>query len=148
MRHSDPRRSVRRCVSLECDVHSAYWEGAVPFLASDLSVHGIWLDSPFTLEVGQEVLLSFVPPGSSNTPVLVTATIARVGAPDGQPSGMGLAFTSMRDSDRTLLARCLEGRPPRLPARRVPAAPLPKPRRDPLLSRVRPSPAPRSPAPC
>jgi hypothetical protein len=127
MRPTDRRRSVRRCVALECHVHSTYWDGTVPLEASDLSMHGVWLASAFALEVGQEVLLSFVPPGAPQHAVLATAQVTRVSASDGQPSGMGLTFTVMRDVDRAVLARCLEGRPPRLPGRRSPPQ-LPRPR--------------------
>jgi hypothetical protein len=120
MRQSDRRRSVRRSVALECHVHSAYWDGTVPFVACDLSMDGIWLASAFALEVGEEVMLSFVPPGGQSTEILTTARVARVSAREGQPSGMGLAFSFMRSTDRAVLARSLEGRPPPLPGRRAP----------------------------
>jgi hypothetical protein len=126
MRQTERRRSMRRSVDLECHVHSSYWDGTVPFLASDVSLDGIWLESAFALEVGQEVLLAFVPPGSQQVAVQAVARIARVSALEGQPCGMGLAFTFMRSTDRALLARSLEGRPPPLPGRRSSSPELPR----------------------
>jgi hypothetical protein len=120
MRQTDRRRSVRRSVTLECHVHSTYWDGTVPFVACDLSMDGIWLASDYALEAGEEVMLSFVPPGAENSEILATARVARVSAREGQPSGMGLSFSFMRSTDRAILARSLEGRPPPLPGRRAP----------------------------
>jgi hypothetical protein len=118
MRQTERRQSVRRSVALECHVHSAYWDGTVPFVARDLSPDGMWLACDFALEVGQEVLISFEPPGAGSRAVQAVARIAHVSGLEGQASGMGLAFTFMRSTDRALLARSLEGRPPPLPGRR------------------------------
>jgi hypothetical protein len=94
---------------------------------------GIWLACDFTLEAGEEVMLSFVPPGAEHSEILATARVARVCAREGEPSGMGLAFSFMRSTDRAVLARSLEGRPPPLPGRRPPAE-LPAVRALPQLS--------------
>ena len=122
MRRTGRRRSLRRNVGLECLVHSAYWDGAVAFVASDLSNHGIWLNTQVALEPGDEVQLSFVPPGPLRTPIRAVARVARVGERGDQPSGMGLSFTRMSALDRACLMCALEGLPPHLPGSRMPPA--------------------------
>lgn len=119
MRQTGRRRSVRRSVAIECSVHSAYWDGAVSFVVSDLSYEGIWLETKVTLEPGDELLLSFVPPGARAT-VWAAARVVRVSGRDGLPNGMGLSFTFMSEGDRTILVHSLEGLPPHLPGARVP----------------------------
>jgi len=120
MRQTGRRRSVRRSVAIECSVHSAYWDGAVSFVVSDLSYEGIWLETKVTLEPGDELLLSFVPPGAMRATVWAAARVVRVSGRDGLPHGMGLAFTFMSEGDRAILVHSLEGLPPHLPGARVP----------------------------
>jgi hypothetical protein len=90
-------------------------------LASDLSADGIWIESKVALEPGDELLLSFVPPGR-RARVWAAARVVRVGAREDQPSGMGLSFTFMSEVERAVLSRALDGMPPHLPHARVPPA--------------------------
>jgi hypothetical protein len=123
---------LRRRVAIECVVHSNYWDGGVPFAASDLSDEGVWIDTSLILDAGEDLILSFAPPGSRRANVWVEAQVARVGLArrrcDLEPMGMGVSFTYLSDRDRALLARALLGHPPRLPHARRRPPPLPKQR--------------------
>ncbi len=122
------RRSLRRAVAVPCGLQSSYWDGALTLPASDLSNEGVWIDTPLPLEPGEEIVLSFNPPGQPRAELWATAEVARVGmwrrSVDSFPVGMGLIFTYVSDLDRALLRHALRGRPPRLPSRRLPP-PLP-----------------------
>lgn len=126
------RRSLRRAVDLECALQSDLWDGLISLTASNLSNEGVWLDTPYALELGEELVLSFVPPGARRgEQVWAVAEVARVGMwrrrLDPWPAGMGLVFHYLSDVDRRFLARSLVGRPPPLPGRLRPP-PLPQAR--------------------
>lgn len=127
---SGQRRSLRRRVAIECVVHSDYWDGGVALAASDLSDDGLWIDTTVVLDEGEALILSFAPPGFSRADIWVEARVARVclarRRADLTPTGMGLSFTYVSASDRSLLAYSLLGRPPRLPRVRRRPPPLPK----------------------
>jgi hypothetical protein len=114
-------------VVLDCGLQNELWDGIVALRASDLSQEGLWLDTPFALDPGEELVVSFVPPGESQE-LWACAQVARVGMwrrdSDPWPVGMGLTFTYVSSTDRRYLARALMGHPPRLPVRRRPP-PLP-----------------------
>ena len=59
---SQRRRSLRRSVQLEAEVMSSSWDGAVSLIATELSQHGIWLQSELALQIGEELSISFIPP--------------------------------------------------------------------------------------
>jgi hypothetical protein len=123
------RRSLRRALSLECALQSELWDGLVSFGATDVSEEGLWVDTPYALDLGEELVLSFLPPGAPPGQELwAVAEVARVGLwrrrSDPGPPGMGLAFRYVSAVDRRFLARALVGHPPRLPRRRGPP-PLP-----------------------
>ncbi len=103
-------------------MRSAYWDDAVSLVVSDLSDEGIWLETKVTLEPGDELLLSFVPPGARRAAIWAAAEVIRVSGRDGLPNGMGLAFTFLSEADRAFLVRSLRGLPPHLPGSRVPPA--------------------------
>jgi len=101
----------------------------VSLAASNVSNEGVWIDTPYTLELGEELVLSFLPPGArQGEEVWAVAEVARVGIwrrrLDPWPAGMGLTFRYLSYVDRQFLARSLVGYPPRLPHRREPP-PLP-----------------------
>lgn len=124
------RRSLRRAVALECTLQSELWDEALTLPASNLSVDGVWVETQLSLDLGDDLIVSFTPPGlAAHHIVWATATVVRVGSfrRDGDPAeapGMGLRFTYCSESHRRLLARSLHGHPPRLPISRVPP-PLP-----------------------
>lgn len=123
------RRSLRRAIGLECALQSDLWDGLVSMAISDVSNEGVWIDTPYALEPGEELVLSFLPPGAlQGEEVWAVAEVARVGMwrrrVDPWPAGMGLTFRYLSQVDRRFLARSLAGYPPRLPVRRRPP-PLP-----------------------
>jgi hypothetical protein len=115
------RSSLRRAVSLDCDVRSKLWDGPAPHRVRDLSPEGLWLDSDLPLATGDALVLVFRPPRWPRHlhPVSALAQVVRVGRgrrrhqPD--PGGMGLRFVDLRPSDRHLLTHLLRGLPPPLP---------------------------------
>ncbi len=123
------RRSLRRAVGLECALQSDLWDGLVSMPISDVSHEGVWIDTPYVLEPGEELVLSLLPPGACpGEEVWAVAEVARVGLwrrrLDRWPTGMGLTFRYLSQVDRRFLTRSLVGHPPRLPVRRRPP-PLP-----------------------
>ncbi len=141
------RRSLRRHVGVTCSMASQLWDGTVDFAASDVSHEGLWIDTPYPLELGDEVVLSFVPPGAArHEDVWAIAEVARVGLWDANcvpwEAGMGLSFTYFSALDRRFLAQSLLGRPPRLPRKRA-LAPLTR-QPPPLPPRARTLAAPES----
>jgi hypothetical protein len=117
------RRSLRRAVQLEVEVMSDLWHGAVPLLATNLSLHGAWLESELALCIGDELSVAFEPPQWSGLPRLQThATVARVSLlrrrRDSGPAGMGLCFDELSTSTLRCLDYSLRGLPPPLPANR------------------------------
>lgn len=132
------RRSVRRAVNVECNLESESWDGIVVLPATDLSNEGLWLESPYALDEGQEVVVSFPLPGDGEPGrVWAIAEVARVGlwrrrGDDERPPGMGLAFTYFSEDDRSRLRTALAGLPPPLPggAPAWTASPPPLPKRE------------------
>jgi hypothetical protein len=142
------RRSLRRHVGVMCSIASQLWDGTVEFAASDVSHEGLWIDTPYPLELGDEVVLSFVPPGASyHDDVWAIAEVARVGLWDTNrvpwEAGMALSFTYFSALDRRFLEQSLQGRPPRLPRKRALAPlthqPPPLPQREPAFDARRKS---------
>jgi len=124
------RRSLRRAVALECTLQCELWDEELRLPASNLSIDGVWIETPISLDLGDELIVSFTPPGLAATEtVWAAAKVVRVGSfrrqgDAAQSPGMGLSFTYFSEPHRRLLARSLQGHPPRLPLSRVPP-PLP-----------------------
>jgi hypothetical protein len=115
------RRSLRRAVQLEVEVMSDLWHGTVPLVATNLSVHGAWLESELALSVGDELRVAFDPPRWSGLPRLQTrATVARVSLlrrrRDAGRAGMGLRFSELSATTIRCLDYALRGLPPPLPS--------------------------------
>jgi hypothetical protein len=129
------RRSLRRAVTLDCKLESDVWDGSVVLSATDLSTEGLWVETPYALHEGEELVVSFELPGTREFGrVWAIAEVARVGLfrrrGEEQPSGMGLVFTYCSEDDRVRLRAALQGLPPPLPTseRRIsvpPPLPLP-----------------------
>ena len=132
------RRAVRRAVSLECEVLSDQWDGAVSLEVTDLSCFGLWVKTLLTLEAGEEVMVSLTPPFWPNrSPLVALAAVSRVGMfrrrSDLHASGMGLEFTDIDTDESYLLANSLRGLPPPLRAYRATDEQI----RQPLIERYR-----------
>lgn len=119
------RRALRRAVRLECGVRSGLWSGALRFEASDLSAHGLWLDTDLALAPGESVHLRLTPPRWPlwSPPLDAQARVVRVSLnrrrADRSRSGMGLAFVGLSPVEVGLLALTLRGLPPPLPSARM-----------------------------
>ena len=114
------RSALRRAVHLEAHVLCDAWDGPVEHLATNLSEQGIWLSSQLPLEVGEEVLLTLMPPRwRGSAPLTTLGKVARVGLNrrrrDRHQAGMGIRFVDLGDDQSGLLRRALQGLPPPLP---------------------------------
>jgi hypothetical protein len=117
------RRALRRAVHLECDVVSPWWDEPIAHRATDLSPHGIWLESQFPLSLGDVAVLTFRPPRwRERAEVIAFGAVRRVElrrrASDPRASGMGIEFLDLDDDEASELARTLVGLPPPLPGAR------------------------------
>lgn len=116
---SNRRRAVRRGVHVECEVISSAWDEPVSLVAADLSSEGMWLHSAYPLDVGAELLLSFVPPRWSDGEVVCIARVTRVSLrrrrTDPRRAGMGVRFADLPEPVRAALDEALWGLPPPLP---------------------------------
>jgi len=111
------RRSLRRAVQVETDVTSELWDTPVKLLATDLSLHGVWLDSALPLEPGSEVAVSLLLPRMAITrPFEARARVAHVALArrrtDYGRGGMGLCFVDVSAEQSERLAHALIGLPP------------------------------------
>lgn len=115
------RSTLRRGVQLPIRLASDYWDGAIPFLARDLSSRGVFIETALPLEAGEEVALRFTPPGF-RYPVDLRGEVRRVSfrrrAGEAGDSGMGVEFKYLSRELRELLEGALQGIPPRLPKMR------------------------------
>jgi hypothetical protein len=119
------RRAVRRPVAIECEVMSDQWDGVVSLPVTDLSRFGLWVQTLLTLEAGEEVMVSLMPPfWPNNSPLVALAAVSRVGMfrrrSDLHASGMGLEFTDIDTNESYLLANALRGWPSPLSVNRTP----------------------------
>src|SRR5262245_20290159 len=93
------RHTVRRAVDLACMARGDLWNGRLRFQARDLSPDGLWLATPFALDPGSELVLSFRPPRwpVGCFPVIAVGEVVRVDLrrrrSDSRPAGLGLRFT-------------------------------------------------------
>ena len=116
------RKKVRRAVELPCDVVSRHVDEPLLYWATDLSSDGIWLQTPFPMRPGDEVVVCVRPTVWWSTRELILfAEVVRShctggSAPDAD--GMGLRFMDITNHEQRALDSWLRGRPPRLPRRR------------------------------
>jgi hypothetical protein len=119
------RRSLRRSVQLETEVTSHLWDGAITLLATDISLHGIWLESDLPLGIGSELTIAFTPPDCpQRIPIRAQGTVVRVSLlrrrTDHGHAGMGVAFHDLSVDQVQRLTRALHGMPPPIPRRKDP----------------------------
>ncbi len=116
-RGPESRRAARRAVDIACDLISTHWDRPVPSRCSDLSPHGMWLETTVPLEVGERVVVCFRPPRSGD--MMVFARVNRVERDDRDErsgsSGVGLELVGLSALEQTELALSLRGLPPVLP---------------------------------
>lgn len=103
-RRASSRVHIEVEVTLESESH--FFTG----LSGDLSKGGIFLSTYQRLEVGRPVQMEFTLPGGK---VVARGTVqwARA-ASEGASPGVGVAFESLSDADRAIIAAFCEQRPP------------------------------------
>jgi hypothetical protein len=119
------RRSLRRVVQLDTEVTCDLWDGAISLIATDISLHGLWLEADFPLGIGCELSISFIPPDCpQRIPFHVVGRVVRVSLlrrrSDRGRAGMGVSFCELRPDQVQRLSRALHGMPPPMPRRKDP----------------------------
>jgi hypothetical protein len=112
-----PRRALRRAVEIPCELITRYLDEPLVYWATDLSPHGLWLDTGFPMEIGEVVVIGFEPAvWWKARPLVLFAEVVRTTR--GGSAGMGLGFVDITDHEQRALRVWLRGRPPPLPRRR------------------------------
>lgn len=105
------RRVVRRGIEVGCELFSERG-GSRRERLLDLSHQGARVSSDVPLMRGEEILLSFVPPGALDDRISTMCEVVHVTA--GAPL-VGVRFLDLSKPDRVAMARRLRGVPPPLP---------------------------------
>jgi Tfp pilus assembly protein PilZ len=119
------RRCERREVNILCDLVARNWDEPIPYRITDLSAHGMWIQTSFPLDVGETAVLSLVPPNRADEVQVfarVVRTVRVVERNGKRECGMGLELVGMDGVERRALRRSLRGLP--VARRRVSRVPL------------------------
>lgn len=112
------RKDLRRAVNLAAEVVSDLWDEPIPHRIRDLSPGGLFIDTPYPLDVGAELVLELCPPGEAE-PVYLFGRVRRVELRrrrDEQPgAGMGVELLGTPDHVIESIRDSLVGLPPPLP---------------------------------
>jgi hypothetical protein len=119
------RRSIRRCVTVGCEIVSERIDQLVAYRATEMSADGMWLQTAEPIRAGETVVVCFTPDDGDERELMVFAAVARVatarGATDETPGvGMGLELLDLDQGERTRLDRWLRERREPVPRRRRP----------------------------
>jgi hypothetical protein len=119
------RRSLRRSVHLETEVRSELWDGPITLLATDLSLHGAWLEADFPLGIGSDLSIAFsLPDCPRGSPFIARGKVVRVSLlrrrTDYGHAGMGVAFQDLGADQVQRLTRAVHGMPPPVPRHKEP----------------------------
>jgi len=122
---------------MPCEIISGHVDEPLLYWATDLSPQGLWLDTRFPMQAGEQVVVCFKPavwwPGRE---LMVFAQVIRASASRARSglasAGMGLEFLDIDCHEQRALTAWLRRRPPPLPRRRARGVPslraLPEPR--------------------
>ena len=115
--HNYARRCDRRATDVPCELVRRTWDRPVRHRVTEMSPHGVWIQTTFPLRVGEQVVLSFAPPrGRQPRELTVFAEVTRAVRPNkraGMPlGGMALEFIDLSKPERRLLQRSLQALPP------------------------------------
>lgn len=115
--HNYARRSDRRATDVPCDLVRRTWDQPVRHRVTEMSPHGVWIQTSFPLKPGEQVVLSFAPPrGKQLQELTVFAKVTRAVRARAYtgPSygGMALEFIDLSKRERRVLQRGLRGLPP------------------------------------
>ncbi len=112
------RKDLRRAVNLAAEVVSDLWDEPIPHRIRDLSPGGLFIDTPYPLDVGAELVLELCPPGEPE-PVYLFGRVRRVELRrrrDERPgAGMGVELLGTPDHVIESIRDSLVGLPPPLP---------------------------------
>ncbi len=108
------RRTVRRGIELGCELFSELGGSRRERLV-DLSQEGARLSSEVPLRTGEEVVLSFVPPGAHDDRVSTLCEVVHIDS----RRLVGVRFVDLDKHERRAMARRLRGVPPPLPKQRL-----------------------------
>ncbi|MCA9624960.1 MAG: PilZ domain-containing protein [Myxococcales bacterium] len=129
------RRAIRRAVGFDCELVSARVDQPLGYRVTDLSTHGLWIQTPDPVRAGEEVVVCFEPgEGWCWGELMVFAEVARVATSRERSaelgSGMGLEFLDLTRAEQGALAMWLAARRSPVPRRRRPVRrfELPHPR--------------------
>lgn len=115
------RAGVRRAVDIEAEILCDLWDRPIALPARNLSTTGIWVETQLPLSPGDELIVSFVPPGrGAREPLVLSAEVCRSDLyrrqRDAGRSGMALRFVDADEPQQVALEASLRGLPPPLPA--------------------------------
>lgn len=113
------RETLRRGVRLNAEVIASRWDLPRKHRVLDLSERGLRVASGTRLAVGEDIVVSFTPPGwwifgELTLFARVTRQTERSG--DGCPATMGLRFLDLPKGLKIQMKRSLRGLPPPVPA--------------------------------
>lgn len=121
MSNAMSRRALRRAVQLPCELVSRFVDEPLLYWATDLTAHGVWLETPFPMELGEEVVLCLRPGVWWHArELMLFAEVTRVASGrDLDARGMALEFLDATAHERRALEAWLRNRPPPIPKRRA-----------------------------
>jgi Tfp pilus assembly protein PilZ len=107
------RRSIRRAISIACEVICERADAPIGYRATELSARGIWLQTCDPIRAGENVVVCFRPDDKDEREVCVFAQVARVttarGATDDTLGvGMGLELLDLTIVEEQRILRWLE----------------------------------------
>lgn len=117
---SQRRRDLRRSVNLAAEVVCDLWDEPIPHRVRDLSPGGLFIDTPYPLDVGAELVLELCPPGEPE-PIYLFGRVRRVELrrrrEEHPGAGMGIELLGTPERVEEALRDSLIGLPPPLPRR-------------------------------
>ncbi|MBM4360999.1 MAG: PilZ domain-containing protein [Deltaproteobacteria bacterium] len=121
------RRAIRRAVSLECELVTARWDEPLRYVATDLSVTGMWLHTADPVRSGEIVVVCFHPDDGEDREIHTFAEVARVmtarSVSKATPGvGMGLELLDLTRLEAARLEAWLATFTAPVPRRRRPVA--------------------------
>lgn len=106
------RRSARYALPLQCWVKARDWQEAVKFDVSEISLHGIWIQTDLMLDEGELLVVSLDVGTASFRHLLAQVRHVRIQRRQAETraSGMAIDFLDIRPSERDALQIALDQR--------------------------------------
>ncbi len=102
------RRGERREVDVMCEVVARNWDEPLRYRATDMSPHGLWIQTSFPLDIGDSMVLTFQAPRAPEPMQLFARVVrtVRVHEKNGRREcGMGLELVGLSGAERRALRR-------------------------------------------